>query len=202
MQRTITSIRITVQLINEVTDAHLWAETYDRAYSAANVFAIQSDVASKIAASLKTELSPEDTARLAAVSTQDTEAFQHYLLGRQDLDKLTCQAARDAAQHFEQATELDAAYAAAFAGLAMSHRTQGEFCGDSPFEWRSKMRAATDRALELDPTSGEAQVAQAFLQWGAAPGEEPKITESHFKNVEAAFKLAIELAPNYEEAYT
>ena len=69
-------IRITVQLIDTRTDQHLWAETYDR--DLADIFAIQSELAQKIASALKTALSPEEKAAIEKPATQDLEAHETF----------------------------------------------------------------------------------------------------------------------------
>ena len=78
VQRAGDRVRITVQLIDAGTDAHLWAETYDRELTAANIFAIQSEVAAAIAAALKTTLTAAEKARVNVVPTQNLEAWEAY----------------------------------------------------------------------------------------------------------------------------
>jgi hypothetical protein len=76
-------VRVTVQLIDAASDAHLWAENYDRELSAANIFAIQSEVAGAIAGALKATLSGDEKVRVDAVPTQNLEAWEAYQLGKQ-----------------------------------------------------------------------------------------------------------------------
>jgi len=82
IQRAGDRVRINVQLIEASTDRHLWAETYDEELTAANVFAIQSDLAKKIAGALKTTLSPAVAARIDARPTENTEALELYSRAR------------------------------------------------------------------------------------------------------------------------
>lgn len=82
-------VRINVQLIDAGTDAHLWAETYDRELTAENIFAIQSELATAIAGALKAALTEEEKARVAAVPTQNLEAWEACQLGRQRMAKRT-----------------------------------------------------------------------------------------------------------------
>ncbi|MDQ3200163.1 MAG: hypothetical protein M3Q46_13450, partial [Verrucomicrobiota bacterium] len=77
VQRNAGKVRVIAQLIDARTDAHLWAETYDR--DLADVFAIQSDIARSIAAQLQAKLAPEEKARLAAKPTDNSQAYLLYL---------------------------------------------------------------------------------------------------------------------------
>ena len=82
VQRSANRVRINAQLIDAETDEHLWAETYEADLTAENVFAIQTNIAQRIASALKAQLSPEETERIAARPTENTEAYEHYLRGR------------------------------------------------------------------------------------------------------------------------
>jgi hypothetical protein len=82
-QRSGDQVRINVQLIDAVTDEHLWAEIFDRKLTAENLFAIQSEIAIKIAEALEATLSPEEESRLNDVPTTNMAAYNAYLRGRQ-----------------------------------------------------------------------------------------------------------------------
>ena len=83
VQRAGDRVRITVQLIDAATDAHVWAESYDRELTAANIFAIQSELPRAIADALEATLTPAERARVDAVPTQSLEAWEAYQLGKQ-----------------------------------------------------------------------------------------------------------------------
>ncbi len=110
-----------VQLINANNDEHIWAEDYDRDLT--DVFAIQTDLAQKIASALQAKLSPNEKARLDQRPTQNTDAYllfvqaHDYATQREFLFRDT---SLKAAQLFEQAIKLDPNFAAAFAGLSFS----------------------------------------------------------------------------------
>ena len=89
VQRAGDRVRVTVQLIDAATDAHLWAESYDRELTAANIFAIQSEVAAAIAAALKATLTPAERRSVNAIPTQNLEAWEAYQLGKQRMAKRT-----------------------------------------------------------------------------------------------------------------
>src|SRR5438552_4079188 len=114
-------VRVNVQLINAGTDEHLWAEDYDRDLT--DVFAIQSDLAQKIARELQAKLSPTEKAQIEREPTENSEAYlvfvqAHDLCTRPDKLRSTVEKAE---QLFEQATRLDPDFARAFAGLGWVH---------------------------------------------------------------------------------
>src|SRR5262249_61389792 len=112
-------VRVSVQLINADDDEHMWAEDYDRELT--DVFAIQTDLAQKIASSLQAKLSPNEKERLDRQPTQNSDAYSLFIQAhdyphrpdhfRDDSLK--------AEELFEQAIKLDPKFAAAFAGLSM-----------------------------------------------------------------------------------
>jgi len=112
-------VRVNVQLINANNDEHIWAEDYDRDLT--DVFAIQTDLAQKIASALQAKLSPNEKARLDNRPTQSPDAYllfvqAHDYANRTDMFRDTSLKAEEL---FEQATKLDPNFAAAFAGLSM-----------------------------------------------------------------------------------
>ena len=113
VQRAGERVRINVQLIDAATDAHLWAETYDRELTAADIFAIQSEVAAAIAGALKATLTAGEKARVDAVPTQNLAAWEAYQLGKQRMAKRTSEGLADAEQFFRKAIELDPKFALA-----------------------------------------------------------------------------------------
>jgi TolB-like protein len=186
VQRAGDRVRINVQLIDVDTDEHLWADTYDRELTTENIFAIQSEISTAIAAALKATLSPEEKAQLATEQTQNLAALEEFFLGRQAMAKRTSAALTEAVEHFERAIELDPDYALAYVALADSHVLLGIYSG-KPFDEQLVLaRPLVEKALELDDRLGEAYVSRAQLHmrddWAAA---------------EADFKKGIALAPGY-----
>ncbi len=82
VQRAGDRVRINMQLIDAVTDEHLWADTYDRQLTTANIFAIQSEIASAIAEALHAALSPADQHALASIPTENLQAYDFFQRGR------------------------------------------------------------------------------------------------------------------------
>jgi len=192
VQRAGDHIRINVQLIDCANEAHLWAETYDRELTAANIFSIQSEIAKAVADALRATLTPEEQVRIEAVPTENLAAYQTYLLGKQFLAKDTTAATLKAMNYFRQAVELDPGFALAHLGLADGYIYQNQFGGLSPDEMLGKAQAATETALRLDEKLGEAHSSLATI----------RNMRSDYEGAEAAFKRALELNSNYASAYS
>jgi len=191
VQRAGDRVRINVQLIDAGTDAHLWAESYDRELTAANIFAIQSEVAAAIAAALKATLTAGEKARLRAVPTRNLAAWEAYQLGQQRMARRTSAALEEAVRFFQRAIELDAEFALAYVGLANALALRVEYGGSPEANTMRRATAAAARAVELDPDLAEANTSAAWLavlreDWAAA---------------ETGFRRAIELNPNYATAH-
>ncbi len=89
VQRAGNRVRINVQLIDADTDEHLWAEVYDRELTVANIFEIQTEMATAIAGALRANLTSDEQQRLAVRPTENLEAYEAYLLGRQRMTMRT-----------------------------------------------------------------------------------------------------------------
>lgn len=147
-------VRIGVQLIDTRTDAHIWAEKYDREVS--DVFTIQSDLARQIVAILRSKLSPGEEARMQQSPTSNSEAYLVYLQAR---DHAFHGRAQQAADLFRKATELDPNFALAFAGLGQVETTLYQAEGN--LRARAAAQAAAGEALRLQPDLPEAHLALA-----------------------------------------
>jgi TolB-like protein/Tfp pilus assembly protein PilF len=191
VQRAEDRVRINVQLIDCQTEAHLWAETYDRELTAANIFSIQSEIAKTVADALRATLSQGEQDQLAIVPTGNLAAYEAYILGKQRIPKETTAALAEAVDYFEQAIKLDPSFALAYVGLAEGYIWESRWSGLPPEELLAKAQAATDKALELDDRLGEAYSALAGI----------KHLRNDFEGAEAAFQRALELNPNYAKAY-
>ena len=116
-------VRIVGQLIDARTDEHLWAETYDRELK--DVFAIQSEVAQRIAAALKATLSPAEKKRIEQSPTQNLAAYDLYLKGRELYNRYRKADNEAAIELFQKALELDPAFALGYAGTGRRLRATG-----------------------------------------------------------------------------
>jgi len=184
-------VRVNVQLINALTNAHLWAEIYDRKLT--DIFAVESDIAKTIADTLQAKLSSSAEHVLASRPTENPEAHELYLKGRYFWNRRTGANLQKAADYFQQAIEKDPAYALAYSGLADCHVLLPAYAelGSNPRDELPKALEAARKAVELDDTLGEAHTSLARalasdLQLPAAMSE---------------FKRAIELNPNYATAH-
>jgi TolB-like protein/Tfp pilus assembly protein PilF len=165
VQRSGNRVRVNVQLIDARTDKHLWAETYDEELTAANVFAIQSDLAKKIASALQATLTPEVEERIEERPTESLEAYDLYVRGRFILDNRgsTRDGVESAADLYRQATAADPTYALAYTGLATTYVQLFNLGYVSEEEGLPRAREALEQALELDPDLAEARVYRAEL---------------------------------------
>ncbi len=111
-------VRIVVQLINAVTDTHIWSAEYSRELS--NIIGLQAEVAGEIAREIQAELTPEEEVRLAEAPAVDPEAHEAYLRGRYELSKGTPEGHEAAIGYFEEALKEDSTYGPAYTGLAGS----------------------------------------------------------------------------------
>ena len=191
VQRSGNQVRINVQLIDAETDEHLWAEIYDRQLTAENLFMIQSEVSNAIAKALQATLSPEEQKRINAIPTQNLEAYEAYLLGRQKWTARTATSTAESAALFQKAIDLDPDFAQAYAGLGDAYRHQVPYGGLPGSEMFPKAERAILKALELDDQSGE-----AWASLGGLKGQMGELSAS-----EEALRHAIELNPNYSAAY-
>ena len=150
-------IRVTAQLIDAESADHVWAETYDREIS--DVFTLQDEISSTIAASLVGDLTREEGER-AHQETGNLEAWGLYQLGLQYADRYTRDDSLKAAQFFEQAVALDPHFAAASAQLAMTNWMV--LTGDGNVATTEEIAAAFEtarRAVEIDPRDPVAHAA-------------------------------------------
>jgi TolB-like protein/tetratricopeptide (TPR) repeat protein len=192
VRRSAGRVRIVAQLIDVATDTHLWAETYDR--EVADIFAVQSEVAREIASALGRTLAPvaAQGAGVREHAPTDPETYELYLRGRHLWNQRSAAALRSAIQYFEAAIARDPAFALAYAGLADAYLVLAFSDPTVPtmpsMEWAM---SAARRALELDPTLGEAH---------ATLGQASVVAWS-FEDAERYFARALDLTPGYPAAH-
>jgi TolB-like protein len=164
------NVRINAQLIDASTDEHLWAETYNRALTTANLFDVQADIASAIANAMHAALSPQEVAQINTVPTDNLDAYEAFLRGRANSDILTRPAIEAAVDSFAEAVELDPQYAEAWAHLsaALSRKYWETGAEDGIGADPSVRDAALDalqRAQELAPGAVITLVAEAYYYY-------------------------------------
>ncbi len=181
-------VRIIPRLIREPEDVQLWADNIDRVLQ--DIFAIQSDIAGRVVASLDIALLGSEKRSLASVPTRNLEAHDLYLQGRFYWNKRTPQDLTTAVKLFEQAIAKDSTYALAYAGLADCYVLLPDYAGVGR-EYYAKAEATALKALSLDASLAEAH---------AALGQE-KYDNWDWTGAEKEYRRAIELDPNYATAH-
>ena len=182
-------MRITVQLIDVRNDRHLWAQSYDRQLD--DVFAIQSDIANRVADALKVKILPDERQRLRKRPTNSTEAYTLYLKGRYYWNERKKESLLKAIKYFERAIGLDPNYALAHAGISDCYSVLGDH-GYLPYsEAFAGSRRYAAKAVELDDSSAEAHTSLASSL----------VTNWDWDGSEREFRRALELNPNYATAH-
>ncbi len=184
-------VRITVQLLDSKTEGHLWAENYDNKY-VGDVFAIQSEIAEKVARELRIQLGGPERKVIETVPTQVPAAYTLYLKGRHYWNERTKEGVEKAISYFQEAISRDAQFALGYSGLAdcylvMARNGLAEF---GPSYEQAKKFATI--ALDLDPNLAEAH---------AARGSTLHYYERKWEASEVEFRTAIGLKPSYASAH-
>jgi non-specific serine/threonine protein kinase len=181
-------IRVTAQLIETRSGHSLWAERFDRTME--DVFAIQDEIARSIARTLRVMLTEEEKKAIEKKPTQDVQAYDYYLRGRQFFHQMRRKGFDYARQMFARAIAIDPSYARAYAGLA-------DCCSLLYLYWEAtdenlkEADTASRRALEMAPDLAEVRVARAVAL----------SLSKQYDDAEKEFKTAIQLDPDCFEAY-
>jgi TolB-like protein/Tfp pilus assembly protein PilF len=181
-------VRVNVQLVNALNDAHLWAETYDRRLI--DIFSVETEIAKTIAESLQAKLSGAEKTAMAKKPTENPEAHELYVKGRHFWNRRTEPDIKKALEFFQQAIEKDRSYALAYAGVADAYSVLPNYTNDAPKQYIDRAIPAARRAIELDDSLAEAHAALAN-----AIGADLQLAAS-----EAEFKRTFALNPNYASA--
>jgi len=182
-------VRVNVQLINALTDAHLWADTYDRKLT--DIFAVESEIAKAIAETLQARLSGSEKTSIAKTPTVNPEAYELYLRGKFFAEKRTGADLRKSIEYYEQAIAKDPNYPLAYVGLADSHLLLSAYGAISPKESIRPARAALKKALELDDSLAQAHASSGLLA----------TLELDLHRAITELERAIQLNPNYATAH-
>jgi len=186
VQKANDQVRVNVQLINALTDAHLWADTYDRKLT--DIFAVETEIAKTVADVLQAKLTGSEQHVIAARPTANAEAHQLYLKGRFFWNKRTGSDLKKSIDYFEQAIAADPNYALAYAGVADGYVWLPGYTAGTPRDCYPKAKAAAKKALELDDNLAEAHTTLAIAIW---------LYDFDFSQANREFQRAIELNPNY-----
>src|SRR5436853_6554560 len=184
-------VRVNVQLIDANNDEHIWAEDYDRDLT--DVFAIQTDLAQKIASALQAKLSPSEKALLDHRPTQNPDAYLRFVQAHDWANRAEMfhDTSLKAEPLFEQAITLDPNFAAAFAGLSMVESWVYHNSDPIPAR-REKARRNAEEALRLQPDLPEAHLALGFSYYYG---------DRDYQRALAEFEIAKRGLPNEAQAY-
>jgi len=181
-------LRITAQLINVADESHIWSDAYNRELE--DVFAIQEEISLSIVEALKVKLLKGEKAEIEKRYTENTEAYDLYMMGRHFVRMWNWKKALD---YYLQAVEKDSSFAAAYAEIAFSYAVQGRTGSIiAPGKAYLEAKKALKRALELDDTLPGAYTAQGAINLNY---------EWDWRAAEENFKKAIEIDPNYMTTY-
>ena len=190
VQKSGEQVRVNVQLINALTDAHLWGDTYDRKLT--DIFAVESEIAKTIAETLQARLTGSEKTLITKTPTVNPEAYELYLKGRFFWNKRTGADLLKSIDYFKQAVEKDQKYALAYAGLADAYVLLPPYGAASPSESFPQAEAAARKALELDDTLAEAHTSL---------GQFLLFYDLDFAGSTMEFERALSLDPNYATAH-
>jgi TolB-like protein/Tfp pilus assembly protein PilF len=183
-------VRIRVQLINAVTDNHVWGETYERKWN--DIASLQSEIAEKIAEQLETVLTPEEKKQLEKVQTNNPDAYNYYLQGRFFENKRTEEGLKKSIEYFSKSIEEDPHYALAYAGLADAFYILSWWGWCPRMEGYAKAKKYVQQALYIDKNLADAHATLgSLLCW----------SEWKWEEAGKELKLAIELNPNCVNAH-
>ena len=183
-------LTISVELVDLRDNRHLWGQQYNR--KLADITAVQAEIAQEISERLRLPLSIDEKKRLSKRYTENSEAYQLFLMGRYHRRTRSEKGLQKSIELFEQAIKKDPNYAPAYAGLAQTYSLLGYTGMLPPKEARQKEEWATLKALEIDNDLAEAHAAMARirrmdLNWSASEEE---------------YKHALELDPNSVDAHS
>jgi TolB-like protein len=193
VQRAGDQVRINMQLIDGASDEHLWAETYDRALTADNLFAIQADIARVVTGALQAVLTPAEEAAIVAGSTRSVEAYEAFLQGKllSQFDRISAERIARALAQFDRAIALDPQFADAWARKARAQLAGYWYAlGDPGLREAAAVTLAEARRLAPDAT--ETWMAEAYhAYWG----------QQDYARAESVLARVLERSPEHAEAW-
>jgi serine/threonine protein kinase/Tfp pilus assembly protein PilF len=178
------AITVNAELVNVADGSQIWGHSYSK--KAADVSALAQEIVSGLSSKLRPSLSGAERQRLDRRPTENAEAYQFYVLGRHEMDKINDASWKRAAEFFQQAVNKDPNYAAAYAGLAEAYGILGSEADLPPVEAYQKGREAANHAIALDDGLSEAHAALGNLEW----------FNWEFNSAERELRRAVELNPN------
>lgn len=166
VQRAGQQVRINMQLIDTASDEHLWAETYDRALSVDNLFAIQTEIAMSISEALEATLSPAEKNQLDRQFTHNLDALESYRRAKILAENYVAEELDRAEMELRHALELDPGFAAAHALLAHVNLARW-WAVEKNTDFLAAAREQIDQARQIDPELPEVDIEEGYYHyWG------------------------------------
>jgi TolB-like protein/Flp pilus assembly protein TadD len=190
VQKSNDQVRVNVQLINALTDAHLWADTYDRKLT--DIFSVESEIAKTIADTLQAKLTGSEKVAMSKKPTANPQAYELYLKGRLFWNRRTSADLQKSVEYYQQAIAKDPDYALAYAGLADAYVLYPDYGVGTPAEFYPKAKETATKALALDSMLGEPHAAL-----GSVYANFDRDLAKSFEE----FERSIQLNPNYATAH-
>jgi eukaryotic-like serine/threonine-protein kinase len=181
---------VSVELVEVERQAQLWGGRYNRKMT--DLVALQEELTTEISEKLRLQLSGEEKRRLRKRPTQNNEAYRLLLQARHHVGKMSPEGIRKGIALCQQAVDIDPTYAAAYSLLSSAYGSQALLGYAPTAEVYPRMRAAAQRAIELDETLAAAHVSLALVLYSQSwdlPGAEREVERS------------LELNPNLSEAH-
>lgn len=193
IQRAGNQIRVNVQLIDAEKDEHVWAHTFDRQFTASNVFGIQTEIVESIAAQLEATITPMETRQVALTPTESLPAYTAYLQGKRLAESESVESLTEAVSHFEEAIEFDPDFALAHVGLADAYLTLSAnfMAGMEAAQSTVLAEPLLMRALAIEPDLGEAYASLGLVRQ----------LQNNIRAAEEAYRTAMRLRPNYSRVF-
>ena len=184
-------VRISAQLVDAASDSQLWSKTYERELTAANVFDIQSQIADQIAEALNAVLVDQTNGDAPHPPTDNLQALEAYLLGKQQMALRSRQSLNAALDYFRTAVDLDRDFAPAYLGLADANLLLNYSGHINLANALQHARPAIEKAIDLDDRSGAAYASLGFM----------RVLQDDVRGAESALTRAIALDPNNATAH-
>ena len=190
-------LRVTVQLVGSGSGRTLWSEKFDQTFT--DIFGIQDSISDKVARSLVRDLSEAQQKQLSKHYTNDTAAYDSYLMGLYFWNQRSKDGLEKAIEYFHHAIERDPSYALAYAVMADCYYLQLYYGFSSAPDRIGNAKAAAERALQLDDAIAEAHVAAAMVQF--YQNADGAVTESAHQGSMESLRRALALDPNLAIAH-
>jgi TolB-like protein/Tfp pilus assembly protein PilF len=183
-------VRVTAQLVDGRTDAHLWSDNYTGTLN--NILALQSQVTLAIARQIEVVLAPEEEVRITHTEAVNPDAYEAFLKGKFFYDKSTEEGFKKGVDYLERAIDIDPNYAEAHAWLSSAYWVPSAFGYSRPGESFLKARSAANNAMALDETLSVAHGSVGWIALGY---------DWEWEKAKESFEQALELNPNDPDAY-